>query len=300
MRGRPRRQGGRGAPGTVDQAGRARADPQGGGGVRWARPSPTRRRRAASCSRSPVAMLAGLVSFLSPCVLPLVPGYLSYMTGLAGADLDAALDRPARRGRRCRGAASRRAVAVRSGRDFSARCSSSPVHHRLRPRRVLGPGRAALLRHERSIEIVVGVVVIVLGLAFLGSSRGSTASAGIGAAQGRPGRRAGTRGGVRAVLDAVPRPDARRRARPGDHERSTAGRSRWHRVLPRPGLPFSCSALGFRGCSAVFAVRPPAQRLGDPDRRRTAGPRRPGAGHRRLERLRRLAAGHVGPGTVGI
>src|SRR5438270_5931077 len=35
----------------------------------------------------PVAALAGLVSFLSPCVLPLVPGYLSYVTGLAGADL---------------------------------------------------------------------------------------------------------------------------------------------------------------------------------------------------------------------
>lgn len=34
-----------------------------------------------------VAALAGLVSFLSPCVLPLVPGYLSYMTGLSGADL---------------------------------------------------------------------------------------------------------------------------------------------------------------------------------------------------------------------
>ncbi|HEX8630933.1 MAG TPA: cytochrome c biogenesis protein CcdA, partial [Catenuloplanes sp.] len=38
-----------------------------------------------------VALIAGLVSFLSPCVLPLVPGYLSYVTGLAGADLDAAL-----------------------------------------------------------------------------------------------------------------------------------------------------------------------------------------------------------------
>ena len=32
-----------------------------------------------------VAALAGLVSFLSPCVLPLVPGYLSYVTGLTGA-----------------------------------------------------------------------------------------------------------------------------------------------------------------------------------------------------------------------
>ena len=35
----------------------------------------------------PVAAIAGLVSFLSPCVLPLVPGYLSYITGLSGADL---------------------------------------------------------------------------------------------------------------------------------------------------------------------------------------------------------------------
>ena len=30
----------------------------------------------------PVALLAGLVSFLSPCVLPLVPGYLGYVTGV--------------------------------------------------------------------------------------------------------------------------------------------------------------------------------------------------------------------------
>ncbi|MEV8183870.1 cytochrome c biogenesis protein CcdA [Specibacter sp. NPDC078692] len=35
----------------------------------------------------PVALLAGLVSFLSPCVLPLVPGYLGYVSGLSGADL---------------------------------------------------------------------------------------------------------------------------------------------------------------------------------------------------------------------
>ncbi|MEO7943501.1 MAG: cytochrome c biogenesis protein CcdA [Marmoricola sp.] len=31
-------------------------------------------------------MAAGLVSFLSPCCLPLVPGYLAYVTGTAGAD----------------------------------------------------------------------------------------------------------------------------------------------------------------------------------------------------------------------
>ncbi|MCC5948201.1 MAG: cytochrome c biogenesis protein CcdA [Nitriliruptoraceae bacterium] len=36
-----------------------------------------------------IAFAAGLVSFASPCVLPLVPGYLSYMTGLSGQDLTA-------------------------------------------------------------------------------------------------------------------------------------------------------------------------------------------------------------------
>ena len=36
---------------------------------------------------APLAFTAGVVSFLSPCVLPLVPGYLSYVTGLSGAEL---------------------------------------------------------------------------------------------------------------------------------------------------------------------------------------------------------------------
>jgi cytochrome c-type biogenesis protein len=37
----------------------------------------------------PVAAAAGAVTFLSPCVLPLVPGYLSYITGMSGAGVDA-------------------------------------------------------------------------------------------------------------------------------------------------------------------------------------------------------------------
>jgi cytochrome c-type biogenesis protein len=37
---------------------------------------------------APVAAAAGLISFLSPCVLPLVPGYLSYVAGLSGRDLE--------------------------------------------------------------------------------------------------------------------------------------------------------------------------------------------------------------------
>jgi cytochrome c-type biogenesis protein len=36
------------------------------------------------------ALAAGIVSFLSPCVLPLVPGYLSAVTGVAAADLERA------------------------------------------------------------------------------------------------------------------------------------------------------------------------------------------------------------------
>ena len=35
----------------------------------------------------PVAVFAGLLSFFSPCVLPLIPGYLSYVTGLGAADV---------------------------------------------------------------------------------------------------------------------------------------------------------------------------------------------------------------------
>ena len=35
----------------------------------------------------PVAVVVGLVSFFSPCVIPLLPAYLSYATGLSGADL---------------------------------------------------------------------------------------------------------------------------------------------------------------------------------------------------------------------
>ncbi len=46
----------------------------------------------------PVAAIAGLVSFFSPCVIPLLPGYLSYATGLSGADL-AAGEADRRRGR---------------------------------------------------------------------------------------------------------------------------------------------------------------------------------------------------------
>jgi len=43
----------------------------------------------------PVAAAAGAVTFLSPCCLPLVPGYLSFVTGMAGAGGSAAAVAPA-------------------------------------------------------------------------------------------------------------------------------------------------------------------------------------------------------------
>ena len=45
----------------------------------------------------PIALAAGLVSFLSPCVLPLVPGYLGYLGGFTDASADASEERRNRR-----------------------------------------------------------------------------------------------------------------------------------------------------------------------------------------------------------
>lgn len=42
----------------------------------------------------PIALLAGLVSFASPCVVPLVPGYVGYVSGMAGAEVAAKRARP--------------------------------------------------------------------------------------------------------------------------------------------------------------------------------------------------------------
>ncbi|HEX9358109.1 MAG TPA: cytochrome c biogenesis protein CcdA [Streptosporangiaceae bacterium] len=39
---------------------------------------------------APIAVAAGALTFLSPCVLPLVPGYLSYVTGMSGTDAERA------------------------------------------------------------------------------------------------------------------------------------------------------------------------------------------------------------------
>ncbi|GIH64086.1 cytochrome c biogenesis CcdA family protein [Microbispora siamensis] len=93
---------------------------------------------------APIAAAAGLVSFVSPCVLPLVPGYLSYVTGMSGDP---------KRGRMVLGSAlfvlGFAVVFVLGGALFGS----------------LG---AALHGNADVITKVLGVVTIVLGLAFVG------------------------------------------------------------------------------------------------------------------------------------
>ncbi|WP_338677368.1 cytochrome c biogenesis protein CcdA [Streptomyces sp. SCSIO 30461] len=96
----------------------------------------------------PIAVLGGLVSFFSPCVLPLVPGYLSYVTGITGADLA-----EARRGRMAAGALlfvlGFTAVFVSGGALF-------------------GYFGDTLQEHRETLSIVLGVLMILMGIFFMG------------------------------------------------------------------------------------------------------------------------------------
>jgi cytochrome c-type biogenesis protein len=113
------------------------------------------------------AALAGLVSFLSPCVLPLMPGYLSYVTGLAGADLDAALGVENEEG----------TVLVKQRQRWRVLAGTVlfvlglAVVFTLTTTLVANIG-FALTSHARLLNIVLGVIVIVLGLMFMGAIPG--------------------------------------------------------------------------------------------------------------------------------
>ena len=99
----------------------------------------------------PIAALAGLVSFLSPCVLPLVPGYLAYTTGLSAAEVfDEA---PRRRGRLVLGA-----TLFIAG--FTFVFVSAGV--------LIGGLGGFLLEHQTALQRWLGALTIVLGLSFIG------------------------------------------------------------------------------------------------------------------------------------
>ena len=96
----------------------------------------------------PIAVLAGAISFFSPCVVPLLPGYLSYVTGLSAAELGSK-----QRGRMLAGTslfvAGFSAVFILTGVLFGA----------------IGN---ALLEHQTLITRILGAATVVLGLVFLG------------------------------------------------------------------------------------------------------------------------------------
>jgi cytochrome c-type biogenesis protein len=141
----------------------------------------------------PVAAAAGAVTFLSPCVLPLVPGYLSYVTGMSGVDAqqsaaDGAAGADPGGGGPAGGSASgegQTAVAVTTVKP------TAPATPRPRPakrRAVLGTalfvlgfsavftsygvafgGLGALLQqHSVGLTQIFGVLTILLGLLFAG------------------------------------------------------------------------------------------------------------------------------------
>lgn len=128
----------------------------------------------------PVAALAGLVSFLSPCVLPLVPAYLSYVTGLSAADL--AAERPSAN-------ADVPGVSDGPGAALAVEAQGAAGVGRRRRSRVLlgsllfvagfssvfilfgalfGFAGAQLDAHEVLIDRIAGGVAIAMGAAFMG------------------------------------------------------------------------------------------------------------------------------------
>jgi cytochrome c-type biogenesis protein len=96
----------------------------------------------------PLALAAGLVSFLSPCVLPLVPGYLSTVIGVTPADL--------------REGVSARRVLVPSL-LFIASFSAIFILLGLSAT-VIG---SSLIAHKEELEKIGGGVIILMGLIFL-------------------------------------------------------------------------------------------------------------------------------------
>ncbi len=101
---------------------------------------------------TPVALVAGLVSFFSPCVLPLLPGYLSYMTGLSGADI-VANGSTGVRGRMVTGT-----VLFILGFSFVFVAVGG----------AFGQLGASLIEHQVVLTKVLGVLTILLGLVFAG------------------------------------------------------------------------------------------------------------------------------------
>jgi len=104
----------------------------------------------------PLAFLAGVLSFLSPCVLPLVPSYVSFITGISFDDLTGGIDR--RRIRRLTITNSSAFILGFSAVFIALGASSSAI------------GRF-LFEYQEWIRIIGGIVIIVFGLFVAGFLR---------------------------------------------------------------------------------------------------------------------------------
>ena len=105
-----------------------------------------------------VAVLAGAVSFASPCVVPLVPGYLAYLAGLVGADAPPATLEEASAPRAGRWRVAGAAALFVAG--FTAVFGAILVG-------VVWVADA-LVRNEALLQRAGGVVMVAMGLAFVG------------------------------------------------------------------------------------------------------------------------------------
>lgn len=97
-----------------------------------------------------IAILAGLVSFFSPCLVPLLPGYLSYVSGISGAEI-----------------AGHRARVTLGASLFVLGFSAVFISYGA----AFGAIGFRLLEHQETINIVLGILTIGLGLGFIGLTR---------------------------------------------------------------------------------------------------------------------------------
>lgn len=101
-----------------------------------------------------LAALAGLVSFASPCVVPLVPGYLSYLAAVVGVE-----DRP--------GAVAVKGARLRVAGAAALFVAGFTVVFVLGTVAVLGM-TTALITNQLLLQRIGGVVTILMGLVFIG------------------------------------------------------------------------------------------------------------------------------------
>ncbi|GAA1849568.1 cytochrome c biogenesis CcdA family protein [Myceligenerans crystallogenes] len=106
----------------------------------------------------PVAVLAGLVSFASPCVLPLVPGYVGYVSGMSAAAAPGTTAGAARAARSGRGRVLAGVALFVAG--FTAVFVTLMA--------AAGAAGVYLVRWEDVLLRVLGVVVILMGFSFMG------------------------------------------------------------------------------------------------------------------------------------